>query len=808
MQIRRLRLLNFRQHADTTIELDLGLTGIIGPNGAGKTTLLEAIAWAIYGTPAVRGTRDSIRRRSAPARSRVEVELDFRLGAHEYRLTRSLQSAALHLDGEPAPIANSAAAVTDHVTRVLGMTRDEFFNTYFTGQKELAIMAAMSGPDRARFLSRVLGYERLAAAQVRLKETRTALRASCETAERGLVDLASMEQEEREADSRLADARAGMAAAAAQLESAIAAVADAAPAWEAMQRREKEFSSLNGDVKIAERDAAEARRAFEQLDRELAETLAAKARRDELLPELADWDTLVGRREQLDAEAQAFAGRRALEAQAAEVRTAVAALAEKLSRLAQPPELDAARRDLAAAHEAMDQAARRREEQHAAWVRDKQDAETKREHLLRQRGDVAKQLRRLRDTGPTVVCPTCGKPLGKEYDAVLEDLQAQLDEIVLQGKFYRKRIDQLAMEPPALVEARRAWEQAETLVTARTTATAKLEAALAERQRLEQERVAQQGRLAELEARLAAAPARYDEALHQSVKARLAGLESVRDQITRLTVVADRAVDLVPKATEAEQTLSRAEALTHDLRQRLTELGWSQEAYEALRARYHEVEREQRETHLRTIQAEGQLTLASERRAGLIRRRQERDRRAAELERLRGELLLNQELDRAYSDLREELNAGIRPELSDVASGLLHDLTGGRYDDLELGEDYSPIIVDDGEPKPVISGGEEDVANLALRLAISQMIAERSGQPLSLLVLDEIFGSLDEERRTAVLDLLRGLAGRFPQVILITHVEAVRDGVDRVIRIEYDPERGIATAREERPPIEVPHVAA
>ena len=71
----------------------------------------------------------------------------------------------------------------------------------------------------------------------------------------------------------------------------------------------------------------------------------------------------------------------------------------------------------------------------------------------------------------------------------------------------------------------------------------------------------------------------------------------------------------------------------------------------------------------------------------------------------------------------------------------------------------------------VISGGEEDIANLALRLAISQMIAERAGQPLSLLMLDEMFGSLDEERRLAVVDLLRSLADRFPQVILITHIE-------------------------------------
>jgi exonuclease SbcC len=134
MQINRLRLLNFRQHENTEIEFGAGLTGIVGPNGAGKTTLLEAIAWAMYGMPAARGNRDTLRRRGAPPRSRVEVEVDFSLGAHRYRIVRSLNQAEIYQDGAPTPIANSIATVTERVTRLLGMTRDEFFNTYFTGQ--------------------------------------------------------------------------------------------------------------------------------------------------------------------------------------------------------------------------------------------------------------------------------------------------------------------------------------------------------------------------------------------------------------------------------------------------------------------------------------------------------------------------------------------------------------------------------------------------------------------------------------------------------------------------------------------------
>ena len=101
-------------------------------------------------------------------------------------------------------------------------------------------------------------------------------------------------------------------------------------------------------------------------------------------------------------------------------------------------------------------------------------------------------------------------------------------------------------------------------------------------------------------------------------------------------------------------------------------------------------------------------------------------------------------------------------------------------------------MLEDGVPKPVISGGEEDLANLVLRLAISQMIAERAGQNFSLLILDEVFGSLDEARRHNVVELLRGLQDRFEQVILITHIEPVREGLDRVISVRYDEESGLS----------------
>ncbi|NIR31756.1 MAG: SMC family ATPase, partial [Gammaproteobacteria bacterium] len=146
------------QHAETELQFRPGLTGIIGPNGSGKTTVLEAIAWAVYGATAVRGTNDTLRFNRAPGRSAVRAELEFELRGERYRVARTPRNAELYRAEGPDPIASGIGEVTRQLTRRLGMTRQEFFNTYFTGQKELQFLAAMGPAERARFLSQVLGY--------------------------------------------------------------------------------------------------------------------------------------------------------------------------------------------------------------------------------------------------------------------------------------------------------------------------------------------------------------------------------------------------------------------------------------------------------------------------------------------------------------------------------------------------------------------------------------------------------------------------------------------------------------------------
>src|SRR5437879_35374 len=689
MQLLRLRLVNFRQHADTELEFGPGITGIIGPNGSGKTSILEAIAWALYGVQAVRGDKDSIRRLGAKGRAGVEVDLEFRLGAHEYRVKRGLSTAVLHQDGHV--IANSLKAVTDKLERTLGMSHDEFFNTYFTGQKELAVMAALGKTERAAFLSRVLGYERLREAQERVREVRNEVAAEVRGLEAGLPDGAALEGLQRESATR--------------------------------RTEEAQLAELARNIRMLERR----------------------------LTELGD-------------------------------------VPESLTRA------DAAAREL---HERLEAVERAAEEERTVWVRDRQYAETKRTELLKQYEEVKEQRDQIVKLGPQGTCPTCKRPLGPEYAGVLALLDAQLEVITVDGKYFRQRLEQLAQSPAKLLEAETERDRVLEESRRASARAGELRAQVEERDRASAELVGARRRASDLERRLTARPAGYDPARHDAVRAELAKLEPVALEAAALEERARRAERLVQDAEHAEHQLSAGERRVRELTDAVPAEGFSDAEYRQAKDRYDRAVGALREAELAVVEARGELNRAEDDLAEAKRRVAERAQRERQIAALKARQRLHNELDRAFSDLRGELNARMRPEIAELASGFLADLTDGRYDELELTEDYTLTILEGGVPKPVISGGEEDIASLVLRLAISQMIAERAGQPLSLLVLDEIFGSLDEARRLHVVGLLRRLADRFPQVILITHIEQVRGGLDRVIRVDFDPARGASVVRDD-----------
>ena len=796
MKLLRLRLVNFRQHADTEIAFGDGITGVIGPNGSGKTSLLEAIAWAIYGNPAARGDKDSIRNLRAKARAPMRVELEFSLGNRTYVVERKLNEATLHENG--IVVANSIKEVTARLQRVLGMTHDEFFNTYFTGQKDLAVLADASRPERAAFLSRVLRHEQLTVAQERVRERRNAIGHEVDGLETGLPAQSELEKERNAATARLTKARKAAAAATPERQKAQQPLAEEEPRWQQWVERRERTLSLHGDLRVAEQGVVVARQEFQRLDKELAEALGAREELRKLDADVAPITKLKAELLELERLHREDAARREDQAKITELTRNLNVLDRRIGELADAEaELERVTRLRCDVKEKLGTADKAARELQATWIREKEYASTKRAELLKQHDEVKDHRDKILKLGPEGECPTCRRPLGAEHDAVLGVLDRQLEAIVEDGKYFKQRIEQLTEPPKALTESEAARDALREEARLASEKEGTLREQVRERARLQKERAGLAKRTEEIERRVAARPAGYSADRHNDVRAQLARLEPVALQAAALKARADRAEALVGEAELAEKALSAREEHVKQLAEAVKEQGFSEQKFHVARERHDRAAHELRAKELEVAESRGELVAAETAVREAERRLAERAARERTISERKIELRLHHELDRAFSDLRAELNAAMRPEISTLASAFLSDLTDARYDEVDLDENYQVVVLDEGVPKPVISGGEEDIANLVLRLAISQMIAERAGQPLSLLVLDEIFGSLDESRRQHVLGLLRRLGDRFPQVILITHIEQVRDGLDRVIRVTYDATTGTSVVRDD-----------
>jgi DNA repair protein SbcC/Rad50 len=798
VRLLELRLQNFRQHADTVIQFAPGLTGIIGPNGAGKSTLLEAIAWAVYGSEAVRGTNDTLRFVRAASRARVRVELRFELGGHEYRVARTPTSAEAFLDGGSAPVATTVGGVTRYLQSRLGMSRREFFNTYFTGQKELQFLATMGPAERGRFLSTVLGYERLRLAQEAARARRSELRHEIEALRGGLGDVDAIEAELHASEMQLRDARSALSAAEGERALAAAAVSTLAPRWSELQGARERQRELTHAVEAAERDRDAARRELTRAEGELARICEAEHELEPLTAELARLPEVAAEAERLERMARAEERRGALERQRRELREELARSVQRMERVEKAPSLlERFAGELAALRAERATVEAEREERNTRWREDLQDARTSLRSHRDRSAELERQISQLREAGPAGLCPTCQRPLGADFERLLGELDDQLALSRQDEKWWAAREKQLAERPPELTQAEARLHEADRALADRQRKHTRCEAAVQELRALQEERAHREERVAALEGEVESLPRGYDPDTHAALEAKLRELRQLETRAARLDEVASRRHEQEAQRDAALQAASEAADRAGAAAEERRAIGLSEEAFAAARTEYEQANLRLHDAELRATQLRGRVETAEQVRAAAERGVQAYRRRAAEVEQRERELRHHNELDAALSQLRSDLNAQLRPELSEIASVSLAQLTDGRYTSLELDDAYNILILDEGEEKPVISGGEEDVANLVLRLSLSQMIAERAGHPLSLLILDEVFGSLDVARRDNVVQLLRRLDDRFEQVILITHVEGMRESLDQVLHVSFDERTGASVVRDE-----------
>lgn len=764
MLLTRLYLRNFRVYEDELdLELPPGLVGIYGPNGSGKSTLLEAIVWTLWGK--ARTTKEQIR--SAGVGGDGISEVEFEHEGHLYLVRRTLSgvNATPRLEARCDGLVMSEGVrdAERYIESVLGMDVSAFRASVFAEQKQLAAFSDHSPAERLRLVLRLLGITPLDGARDAARKDSRRVTSDHQRLRGMLPDVDAVRVEAADAE-----ARAAAASTSAEVEQQVAVTAQqrlqaATAELEALDRRRQEHETL----------VIQGRGARQEMD----------TANQTVSEQQAELDTLVAAADQLAGLEQIAAGLEVADRELAVLDRAAsaAAAAHRAAVPAAPPLVDQAGVEAARARAA-------ETGQRLAGAEGLAQAAT--DHLQRAR----QAAERSSTLSSEADCPVCGQALGDAFEQVqahraaevtaaqerLADLQSRVASARREAGEAQAQETQVVSAADSAREARHAWE-------------------IADRRRQEADADLQEA----WDAVLAIAPARAGPAGAPPPVGILArAVDDLRERVGQQRTAATEGERLrvrLERRSAAEASLSvnrsRAAAATEQLqalKDQVRALGFDQASLERAALAHQAAAAASRAATERAQRAAVDAAGEQAKREAAAQRLADAEEQHAKLAELESDARHLARVADLLAEFRNTVVASVGPRLAVQAADLFGELTDHEYDELQVDPETFELQISDGGTVYGLdrfSGSEIDLANLALRVAISEHIHFQSGGSVGLMVLDEVFGPLDEDRKTRMLLALERLRGRFRQVLVVTHDVTIKEQLPNAIEVVKLPGR-------------------
>lgn len=805
---------------------------LCGANGHGKSALLDAMTWCLWGQ-ARTGTQnhnDLI----AYGESECRVELDFLARGQEYRVIRRRRSTGqgrtevdlfiLDEAGQPRSISGNLVRDTNgKIQNLVGMDYTTFVNTAFLLQGRSDEFTRKTPAERKAVLSSVLGLSLYETLQVSAAGRRDHWQSEVARTEgaldqnRRLLESIPDPTEELQAiDARLE--RMGH-----KIEVASANTGRLRDAVSALRHKQAEAAAagrridvLRADVKHAEAASisiSERIKNAHALEDRAVEICAGAERLEAAQTEMerqqasrTEYDRLRSRSSELQSEIER--ARAQLSAEATQLKRHLADVLRPVAGRAQ-----GVAQELAAVAENESALATERSLLEAEIIasadlqRDIALAGADLERCIAEGKELRGKQREMESAD--AVCPLCRTPLSVD---ACEDISAWYEAEIQSKLTHHDEIKR------SLGDMRRRLENLQAGISHQDAALARRQQRLQqERGRLEQE----QGQCADAAKQLATSLPR----LEQSQKA-LSEDNFAIEQRAALADVEMAIHELGYDERSLEESTAKARSLRHwerelrrleDARMRRPEdqalLTQTRNQRTRLKAELQSVQAVRDDASLALVDlpakerelAEGEQVLAgllSDRDALLARKGRlqgDAERRVSYLDGI-GALESRRSSATAEQGIYDALfNAfgrnGVPAMLIDAAVPRIEAETNlllGRMTDSRLAvkletqrvrqpgnvTETLDILVSDelgSRSYDLFSGGEAFRINLALRIALSKVLAQRMGLPLPTLFIDEGFGTQDAAGRERIVDAIASIQDDFDKIIVITHLDELKD---------------------------------
>jgi len=826
------------------------LACISGQNGAGKSALLDAITWALFGQARKRD-ESLINTHPSVKAAQVTLDFDYEGNRYRVqRINPRGKTSAVEFfiyattetgeGGRWKPLSGRTMRETEEIIKAtLRMDFETFTNAAFFLQGKADQFATARPAERKRILGSILGLE----IWENYREAASLRRRDLEKEVKGLDGRISEIQieldEEPQRLERLEALQARLAGLTKQRQERAAILENVRRMRAALDEQAKMLETYQTQIENTTRNR-------ETVMATLAARREEQAGYDQVLEDAEsieqayqDWQSARAALEAMEELAAQFRQREALRHEPLRMIEAEKARLEEIRQglIDQRATLDAA---LSAQGEMLEQLKVAREGIAAAEGKLKKrgslqeevgrlqaaHAEAKAENP-RLRADMNELKGRIDQlkTAEGVECPLCGQPLTPdERRNLIEELEAKgtalgdkfrenkrlLDEF--EGKLTQlgaqiadlkgaedelreatRQADQLEHKLEQLAALKTAWEATGAPRLAEVTVA------------LEEELYAREAhaRLEAIDVELKALgydlqtheELRQSESLGRAAEEKLRQLEQARAALTPIereiagleVQLADLQKNLDAMTTtydDAAAKYAAAEAGLPDLAEAESELHDIQEQENRLRQEVGAA-----------MQNVVVLESLKVRKAELTAKREEKTQRIADL----------RQLERAFGKdgIPALLIEQALPEIEESTNALLSRLTNGRmsfsfitqreYKDTSR-EDLKEtldIVIRDGVGErdyEMFSGGEAFRVNFSIRLALSQVLAQRAGARLQTLVIDEGFSSQDAQGRQRLVEVINLIRDDFEKILVITHLDELKDAFPTRIEVEKTPQ--------------------
>ncbi|HSO11404.1 MAG TPA: SMC family ATPase [Anaerolineales bacterium] len=837
-----LRISGFLSYRDT-VELDFNtfdLACISGHNGAGKSSLLDAITWSLFGE--ARGKGSDVINLNQDVKA-AEVAITFQHEGNTYRVQRTLprnKSTVLEFQikngNEWKPLTEKVTRDTQaRIQQTLRLDYETFVNASFFLQGKADQFTQQNAAKRKEVLSNILGLEAWEEYRNRTAERRKAIEREVDEIEGRIAEIDAELGEEEIRKASVAELEASLkqlTTARAAQESILESIKKNAALLD--EQRKLTFTLLAGLERSRTALAGlETRLAAKQTDRASYTDLVDRAKEIEsdykewqkIRKELEEWEQTASQFREHEKDRAPLLEKIAVEkARLDEERRSLLVEEEEIS--SQSSAISELKKDIEKAEKALKDAEAKVTER--IELEAKRNEARERQAAMKVENETLKvEMNQLKEriealkSADGATCPLCGQELSEKHrKSTLKQLETEgkdkgdryranqkdTTDITKQIANHETQIKQLtSAENDRVKYASEVSQLAER--TERLQSLAKDWEITGKKRLKEVEKLLESGKYASDEQKQLAKLDKeltklgYDASAHDEARKKENELRSVDEEYGNLKSAREVSKQIEGEITGLESEIENRKSEIANLEAEYQTAKINLESAESQSPNLEDAERELFRLREDENKIRSELGGAQQRVDILKTQRTRKRDFEKEREEFQKQIARHRTLERAFGKdgVPALLIEQALPQIEEKANDLLDRLSDGQmsirfvtqaeYKDKkreDLKETLDIQISDTAGIRnyEMYSGGEAFRVNFALRLALSEILAQRKGARLQTLVIDEGFGSQDAQGRQRLIEAINLVKNDFAKILVITHLDELKDAFPTRIEVE------------------------